>query len=300
MHQRILTLLTCALALVAADTAAAAPPAADGTAPAAPPADKPASGPIPSPGNSLVGSNDTRPEFCRIQLPPPTLNVTKPLVRRGDLDKAKPLAVDVYMHVLARPEENKPPKKEFLLTRPVLDQQMKVLNDDFKSAKISFNLKGVNYTEVKGLPAFNDDISKVADIGLKNPALASLRKGKKEAVNVYFFNANDEIGGSTGLTHNKDGKIAGIIVNSNTVPGGASKKYNKGRTLSHEVGHYFGYAWHDEADALIDGEDCQIVDICITAFTEAQNTIMYRFLEKLIKGQTPDLYAGSAQGFIKQ
>ena len=108
------------------------------------------------------------------------------------------------------------------------------MNADYASAGISFNLLGI--TRTTNAAWYNDQ----AETAMKT----ALRKGTYGTLNVYFQNLSDGILGycyfpvanPSASTLNIDG----CAVLSTTVPGGSATNYNRGRTLTHEAGHWFG------------------------------------------------------------
>lgn len=199
----------------------------------------------------------------------------------SDYKKQKTMVYEfqVYMHVLARSDETKGQKKDFLLTashlpcpshlasykhhggtldlqgresqlmfvfpqRPVLDKQMEVLNEDFKPANITFKLIDVTWNSWPDLneiqPYWQKDFVKL----MLDQRLKDLRRDPVAALNVYFVNATDGVGGSTGVTNWSSQTVPGIVMNSNTVYEGNDMFFNKGKTLSHETGHWLGLRDH--------------------------------------------------------
>ncbi len=73
----------------------------------------------------------------------------------------------------------------------------------------------------------------------------ALRKGDYKALNVYFQYA---IGGNLGYcyfptsvtTGSDDFYYDGCSILYSSVPGGSATNYNLGKTVTHEVGHWFG------------------------------------------------------------
>ncbi|KAK2611969.1 hypothetical protein QQS21_002075 [Conoideocrella luteorostrata] len=158
------------------------------------------------------------------------------------LNPTEDLSVDVYVHVLARPEEKKHNESEFLLTRRDLERQMDVINKSFKPTNISFGLKEVDWIVTEQLTSYEDE--KIYGL-VRNEEFKSLRKGGKSALNLYFFNATDTVGGLTGRRSKPD-EISGCFVSSNTVPGGANPRFNMGKTAVHEIGHWLGCHLHSD------------------------------------------------------
>ena len=74
-----------------------------------------------------------------------------------------------------------------------------------------------------------------------------LRKGNYGDLNLYFVPTLPYYGFCS-MPAAGDDLVDGIwedgcTIRSNTVPGGSAVNYNLGRTVTHEVGHWFGL-WH--------------------------------------------------------
>ncbi|KAK2589459.1 hypothetical protein QQS21_012865 [Conoideocrella luteorostrata] len=247
--------------------------------------------------SAVAARGNARANFCgTIPVNAQFNKADKSIIRRGDLGNATELRIDVYMHVIARPEENKHNKTEFLLSRNDLEKQIDVLNKSFKPAKIYFSLKSVDWV-VENLTSY---YSKSLKGLLSNQVLKSLQKGNRSALNLYFYNATDDVGGITGWPTSTNGEVSGCIVSSNTVPGGANLRWNMGKTAVHEVGHWLGYDWHTDlgVDCGYNEHNCapepecvnymaRSNDTCIFEFNSDQNLLMHNFLEKLQQNSTP-------------
>jgi hypothetical protein len=110
-----------------------------------------------------------------------------------------------------------------------------VLNDNFAPSGLIFNFKGLDYT-INELWAYDG-----AELEMKK----ALRKGSYRALNLYF---QVEIGGNLGYCYfptnitsgSDDFYYDGCSILYTTVPGGSEVNYNEGKTVTHEVGHWFG------------------------------------------------------------
>ncbi|KAL7268762.1 hypothetical protein RUND412_008600 [Rhizina undulata] len=147
----------------------------------------------------------------------------------GVVSFAATLTVDTYFHVLrsgtAESQGNIPDDD--------LYAQLDVLNADYASAGISFNL--VNITRTTNSNWYNDN----DETAMKT----ALRQGSYNTLNVYFLNLSDDLLGYCYFPTTptaSDLIIDGCFVLSGSVPGGSVTNYNEGRTATHEIGHWFG------------------------------------------------------------
>lgn len=117
----------------------------------------------------------------------------------------------------------------------MLSDQLTVMNDNYAPHGISFTLAGTDRT-------INSDWAVDGDeLAMKK----SLRQGDYKTLNVYF---QKEIGGAfgycyfpTSVTTGSDNfYLDGCSILYTTVPGGSATNYNEGKTVTHEVGHWFG------------------------------------------------------------
>lgn len=71
-----------------------------------------------------------------------------------------------------------------------------------------------------------------------------LRKGTYRDLNLYFLTKIDGFGYCTLPTKvepdSEDFFYDGCVIRHDTVPGGAATNFNLGKTVTHEVGHWFG------------------------------------------------------------
>lgn len=145
--------------------------------------------------------------------------------------------IDVYFHVIYA---NDTLDGGYIPDSQVLDQ-VRVLNEDYNSTGISFNL--VNISRVQN----EDWFMRVAPNSTQELEMKStLRQGNSSTLNVYSAGLME--GDGQGLlgysTFPMDFAGAptndGVVILYSTLPGSTSPTYNLGRTLTHESGHWMG------------------------------------------------------------
>ncbi|OHE99990.1 metalloprotease [Colletotrichum orchidophilum] len=144
---------------------------------------------------------------------------------------AATINVNVYFHVVASSQT----VANGYLTDKMLADQLAVMNDDFAP-------HGISYTLVETSRTINANWAQDGDeMAMKR----ALRKGTYKDLNLYFVRS---LGGSFGYCYFPTTAAAGSTayirdgcsILSSTVPGGSSTNYNLGKTVTHEVGHWFG------------------------------------------------------------
>ncbi|KAH6607238.1 hypothetical protein Trco_003551 [Trichoderma cornu-damae] len=162
--------------------------------------------------------------------------------RRRDFQE---IQVNVYMHVVA-PSRNEP---DGYLSDEALERQFQVLKTDYEPTGIFFNLKSIDKT-VNATWASNTDLKSMWH---------SLHNGSYSDLNLWFIPTLGDYGfctlpavgrGSLGQALLEDG----CTIRSDTIPGGRAKNYNLGKTVTHEVGHWFGLLHTFEGGCEGDGD----------------------------------------------
>ncbi|PPQ84831.1 hypothetical protein CVT25_015125 [Psilocybe cyanescens] len=167
--------------------------------------------------------------------------------------KAVAPVIDVYFNVIAA---NKTIAGGWIPTHQI-KTQIAVLNRDFKKSGIQYRL--ANVTRIISKKWFNGVTPEgKMQTDMKN----KLRKGGPETLNVYtvgFYNTQAEglLGYATFPTDYKGlPKDDGVVIQHGTVPGGSTAPFNKGKTLTHEVGHWVGLYHTFEALMSCKGGSC--------------------------------------------
>ncbi|KAH6679839.1 metalloprotease [Plectosphaerella plurivora] len=143
------------------------------------------------------------------------------------------IIIKFYLHVVA--SSTKP--ADGYINNQMLGKQVDVLKADFAPMNIEFKLVNISRT-VNPRWARDGD-----EMGMKK----ALRKGLYHDLNIYILPklTMDSLGYATFPTIVAPrGSAAfirdGVNVNTQTLPGGSYTRFNLGRTLTHEVGHWLG------------------------------------------------------------
>ncbi|KAJ7093848.1 metalloprotease [Mycena belliarum] len=145
-------------------------------------------------------------------------------------------AVKVYFHVISKDSTvaggNVPAYQ--------IANQMSVLNRDY-GGNINWVLAGTTRT------VNADWFNKVGPSSSQQTAMkAALRSGGRADLNVYTvgFKSGTGVGllgyATFPFTYSSAPKDDGIVILFGSLPGGSTPRYNLGRTLTHETGHWLG------------------------------------------------------------
>ncbi|KAF8597722.1 hypothetical protein BDV93DRAFT_562048 [Ceratobasidium sp. AG-I] len=141
----------------------------------------------------------------------------------------KPREIRIYWHVIY----DTPTFDGGYLTVIQVRNQVKALNDYFKSAHISFKLIEIDYTQkmdwfkwTTGTNFFGEQMRE------------ALHNGDYKDLNIYSVWFQDRIQMFRDV--NPRPKLDGVVFQWNTIPGGPWWAYNQGKVLVHLVGHWCG------------------------------------------------------------
>jgi Pregnancy-associated plasma protein-A len=146
------------------------------------------------------------------------------------------VTVPVHVHVITRDDGSGAP------ARGRLREQLAVLNSAY-AGKTSgataatifrFKIKSIDYTANTdwydwSLGGDTDDVE----------AKTALHRGGPGELNLYIAGLEDTLGYAT-FPYDNAGALDGVVIYSETLPGGGQDLYNLGDRLVHEVGHWLG------------------------------------------------------------
>ncbi|KAG8906553.1 hypothetical protein FRB99_006667 [Tulasnella sp. 403] len=127
------------------------------------------------------------------------------------------------------------------VTADQMDDQIKVLNEAYNPAGISFELVQSNYTTNAEWFTTLGPESEVND-----EVKSQLRQGDEATLNLYstgFVSGTGQglLGYATFPSdYQGNPKDDGVVFLYSSIPGGSTQNYNLGYTLTHEVGHWLG------------------------------------------------------------
>lgn len=142
------------------------------------------------------------------------------------------VTIPVYFHVINRGTGT----SNGDIPQSMIDAQISVLNSAYTNTPFRFNLVSVSRTTNSTWYTVQPGTS--AERQMKQ----ALRKGGPESLNIYAANIG---GGLLGWAtfpnwYASDPKDDGVVILSNSMPGGNAAPYNLGDTATHEVGHWLG------------------------------------------------------------
>jgi hypothetical protein len=123
----------------------------------------------------------------------------------------------------------------------MITSQISVLNDSFDgggtggaATEFQFSLQSINRVIN---PAWYPIIyQSTTERQMKN----ALRQGGDGTLNVYLGDLSDDLLGWATFPSNNISSRDGVVVLSESLPGGTASPYNLGDTATHEVGHWLG------------------------------------------------------------
>ncbi len=138
--------------------------------------------------------------------------------------------INVYVHVITDAAGNGAPSPA------MLNNQISVLNAAYAAAGWSFNVVSTDIT--RNSTWYTMGYGSTAETQAKN----ALRKGTAADLNIYYANIG---GGLLGWAtfpsdYNAKPKMDGVVILTQSLPGGTAAPYNLGDTATHEVGHWMG------------------------------------------------------------
>jgi hypothetical protein len=121
-------------------------------------------------------------------------------------------------------------------TTTMINDQMTVLSNAYAAHGYSFHLVATDYTN--NSTWYTMGYGSTAESQCKT----ALRQGTADDLNLYFANIG---GGLLGWAtfpsdYNSKPKMDGVVILTQSMPGGSASPYNLGDTATHEVGHWMG------------------------------------------------------------
>jgi hypothetical protein len=122
------------------------------------------------------------------------------------------------------------------ITRAMFSNQLRVLNNAFASAGYKFVFEGYTITNNTAWSTMTPGSA------AETAAKTALHEGDAGTLNVYYANIGGNLLGWATFPwwYAGDPLDDGVVVLSQSLPGGSAAPYNEGDTLVHEVGHWMG------------------------------------------------------------
>jgi hypothetical protein len=138
--------------------------------------------------------------------------------------------INVYVHIITAANGSGAP------TSQMVSSQMTVLNNAYASAGYAFNVVGSDTTANDAW--YTAQPSTTAERDMKN----ALHRGGAADLNMYFNNMGGGLLGWATFpsSYNSSPSMDGVVILTQSLPGGSASPYNLGDTATHEVGHWTG------------------------------------------------------------
>lgn len=142
------------------------------------------------------------------------------------------VTIPVYFHVINKGSGT----SNGDIPQSMIDAQIAVLNSAYANTPFRFNLVSVTRTTNSSWYTVTPGTS--AERQMKN----ALRQGGPETLNIYSANIGGGLLGWATFpsSYTSNPKDDGVVILTNSMPGGNAAPYNLGDTGTHEVGHWLG------------------------------------------------------------
>lgn len=156
--------------------------------------------------------------------------------RAASLGKTK---IDVYVHVIITDAGKGG------VSKSRIKKQISVLNKAYagksssrsRKTPFSFKLKDVDKTKSSDWYDWSNPARDASD---DIEAKAALHRGGFDDLNLYVTGLSDDLLGYATFPFATTLAQDGVVVLNASLPGGSAERYDKGDTLTHEVGHWLG------------------------------------------------------------
>jgi pregnancy-associated plasma protein-A len=149
------------------------------------------------------------------------------------------VSIKTYVHVITKDDGTGAPRKHQIV------RQMNVLNRAYAGLShpgvaaptpFVFTLTKVDYTANSDWYDWSYPETDPAD---DHEAKTALHKGSYNDLNIYIANLGDGLLGYATFPGGRL-KLDGLVMLTDSMPGGSAAPYNRGDTATHEIGHWLG------------------------------------------------------------
>ncbi|HUS29253.1 MAG TPA: zinc metalloprotease [Kofleriaceae bacterium] len=158
-------------------------------------------------------------------------DISNALAARGNvLAAGTTTAINVHVHIITDGAGKGAP------TSGMVSSQITVLNNAYATAGYSFVITSTDTTANSSW--YTAQPNTTAESQMKN----ALRIGGAGDLNMYFNNMGGGLLGWATFpsSYNSQPKMDGVVILTQSLPGGSASPYNHGDTATHEVGHWMG------------------------------------------------------------
>jgi hypothetical protein len=160
-------------------------------------------------------------------------------VGRASLPKT---TIDVYVHVITTDQG-----KGGVSTKRI-KKQISVLNKAYagktsgssNKTPFTFKLKTANIDRTRSSAWYSWAAPTATSVGDDVAPKTTLHQGGRDDLNIYLASLEDGLLGYSSFPFDASLARDGVVILNDSVPGGSAKGYNKGDTMTHEVGHWLG------------------------------------------------------------
>jgi hypothetical protein len=138
-----------------------------------------------------------------------------------------PATVDVYWHTITNGTQGTVSSSE-------ISSQITVLNQAYAGTGLSFRLAGSDSTSNAAWYTVTPSTSVERDMK------TFLRQGTMGDLNIYAANIGDGLLGWATFPKSSYDVMDGVVILTESMPGGSATNYDEGDTATHEVGHWVG------------------------------------------------------------